>query len=82
MSHRRIVPLKGHDYHRKSSNELRFIVRDAGEAARNFRNSGLTVPGSTIPCENKYLDQCSDAQAILNYRTRYGISVPADHRSI
>jgi hypothetical protein len=45
------MPLKGHPYHEKSEDELRYIIKDANEAARAMKDHS---PKS----ESKYLDQC------------------------
>ena len=55
------MPLFGHIYHAKSDAELRYIVRDAGEAARAMRGHDRTA-------EDRYLDQSSDASTVLYYR--------------
>jgi len=54
-------PLPGHPYHGKTDAELRYIIRDAGEAAKAMRDHGPTV-------EAKYLDQVNDACTVLHYR--------------
>lgn len=58
-------PLKGHDYHRKSEAELRYIIKDAGEAAKAMR-------GHNPKAEGKYADQVNDASTILHYRSKGG----------
>lgn len=62
-----VRPIPGHSYHSKSTDELKFISKDAHEAARAMRgwNSGA---------ESKYLDQVNDAQSVLGYRERGGTS--------
>lgn len=55
------TPLRGHDYHRKTDAELRYIVRDAGEAAICMRDLDPHL-------ESKYLDQVNDAETILHWR--------------
>lgn len=59
------MPLKGHPWHRKSDEELRYIIRDAGEAAKAMRGHNRTA-------EDKYLDQVNDASSILYYRRNGG----------
>lgn len=54
-------PLKGHAYHSKTNDELRYIIKDAGEAARNMR-------GLDEKAEGKYIDQVLDASTILGWR--------------
>lgn len=58
-------PIPGHPYHTKSEAELRYIAKDAGEAAKAMR-------GHSPNSENKYLDQVNDAATVLNYRQRGG----------
>lgn len=58
---RRVRPLPGHPYHQKSDAELRYIITDAGEAARAMRGHDATAEG-------KYLDQMNDAATVLRYR--------------
>jgi hypothetical protein len=60
----RSVPLKGHFYHTKSNAELRFIIKDAGEAA-------VAMRGVNPVAEAKYLDQVNDACTVLNSRIIY-----------
>lgn len=62
------MPIKGHSYHTKSDEQLRYIIKDAGEAARAMRGHG---PKS----EAKYLDQVNDASTVLNYRKQGGKQV-------
>lgn len=50
--------LPGHAYHQKTNSELRYIIKDAGEAAVNMR-------GLDAVAECKYLDQINDACSIL-----------------
>ena len=57
------IPLSGHPYHSKSDAELRYISKDAAEAARNMK-------GVNSSAEGKYLDQMNDAQTILGHRQR------------
>jgi len=58
-------PLEGHEYHRKSDAELRFIAKDAAEAARSMK-------GLDSNAENKYLDQVNDASTVLHWRRQNG----------
>jgi len=55
------MPLKGHAYHDKSDDELKYILKDASEAARAMKNHS---PKS----ESKYLDQVNDAATVMHYR--------------
>ncbi len=61
MKHTR--PLAGHPYHGKSDAELRYIIKDAREAADAMR-------GHNDQAECKYLDQVNDACTVLNYRRK------------
>ena len=58
---RRTRPLKGHAFHARTDAELRYIIKDAGEAARAMRDHSPQA-------ECKYLDQVNDACTILRYR--------------
>lgn len=62
------MPIKDHPYHSKSDAELRYIIKDAGEAARAMR-------GHSPKSEGKYLDQVNDASTVLNYRKKGGSRV-------
>lgn len=53
--------LPGHAYHAKTDSELRYIIRDAGEAATAMR-------GHSPEAECKYLDQVNDACTVLHAR--------------
>ena len=56
-------PLDGHDYHKKSEAELKYIIKDAGEAAK-------AMQGHSPKSEAKYLDQQNDAATVLGFRKR------------
>lgn len=58
---RRARPLPGHWYHGKTDAELRYIVKDAGEAA-------IAMRGFDAKSEAKYLDQVNDAATVLHFR--------------
>jgi len=60
--------LRGHPFHRKTNAELRYICRDAGEAARCMRDHDPVAEG-------KYLDQIHDACSILATRYHYARGV-------
>jgi hypothetical protein len=60
------MPLKGHSYHTKTHAELKYIQKDASEAAK--ANKGK-------PSEGKYLDQVNDASTVLHYRSKGGKQV-------
>jgi hypothetical protein len=59
------MPLKGHPYHEKSEDELRYIIKDANEAARAMK-------GHSPKSESKYLDQVNDASTVLHHRKQKG----------
>lgn len=63
-------PLEGHPYHNKSDAELRYIIKDAGEAARASRGLSSYNPnsGKREDTEGKYADQVNDASTVLAYR--------------
>jgi hypothetical protein len=58
-------PIEGHAYHEKSDAELRYIIKDAGQAAKTMKNHNPKA-------ESKYLDQVNDASTVLSYRQRNG----------
>lgn len=62
-------PLEGHDYHRKTNEQLKFIIKDAGEAAKAMKTHG-TPQGDAA--EAKYLDQVNDASTVLHFRKKTG----------
>lgn len=64
----RSIPLSGHPYHTKTNDQLRYIQKDAHEAAR-------ANPGG--PAELKYLDQVNDASTVLGFRQRGGADFSA-----
>lgn len=68
------TPLKGHAFHAKTDAELRYIVKDAGEAAEAMR-------GHDTKAEGKYADQVHDAYTILTHRARYGSRVQHGRRA-
>ena len=57
--------LQGHPYHKKSNDELKFIIADATKAANN-------MAGFNYDAECKYLDQINDAVTVLRYRKDKG----------
>lgn len=57
-------PLAGHPYHSKTCAELRYILKDASEAAEAMR-------GHAPDAEAKYLDQVNDAATVLHYRATH-----------
>ena len=56
-------PMPDHEYHAKSDEMLRYIIKDAGRAAEAMRNHDIVA-------ECKYLDQMNDACTILHYRRK------------
>lgn len=59
--------LTGHSFHQKSDAQLLYIIRDAGEAARNMR-------GIDERAEAKYLDQVNDACSIMHMRRNRSVA--------
>lgn len=59
------MPIPGHDYHTKTSDQLRYIAKDASAAATAMR-------GHSPASEGKYLDQVNDASTVLGFRQRGG----------
>jgi hypothetical protein len=55
-------PLKGHDFHTKSDASLRWIIKDASDAAECMQLLGNEKG------EAKYRDQVNDACTVLAYR--------------
>lgn len=55
------IPLDGHPYHKKSDTELKGIIKDAGQSARDFKGE---------KSEAKYLDQVNDASTVLHHRAK------------
>jgi hypothetical protein len=58
-------PLAGHDYHKKSNDQLDYIIKDAGEAKKAM--SG----GHNPAAENKYADQVNDAATVKYMRQKF-----------
>lgn len=59
-------PCYGHSYHCKPEEELRYIIKDAGEARDAARKIG------NVEAENKYADRVHDAHSVLNFRRESG----------
>ena len=57
------IPIGGHRYHDLSDAALRYVIKDAGEAA-------LAVRHYDHAAESKYLDQVNDAPTVLAHRRR------------
>ena len=68
VDHRRRPPIAGHPYHKKNDAELRYIIKDAGKAAK-------AMQGHDKKAEAKYLDQVNDASTVLSFRRRGGKQV-------
>lgn len=70
-------PIPNSPYHMKSDAELRYIVKDAGEAMH--LSQGMTsynLNGSQrSDTSGKYADQVNDAASVLGYRDRGGLSM-------
>jgi hypothetical protein len=67
-------PIPGHAYHKLPNAQLRYIIKDASEAARATRGMTAYNPnsGKREDTEGKYLDQVNDASTVLGYRDRTG----------
>lgn len=61
------APIADHENHLKDSRALRYIIQDAGTAAKNMR-------GWNDAAEAKYMDQMNDASTVLGYRQRNNLS--------
>jgi len=59
-------PLEGHEYHKKSDAELKYIAKDAHEAAEAMKSHNTTA-------ENKYRDQASDSATVRYFRKKSGM---------
>jgi hypothetical protein len=59
------MPLADHPYHTKTDAELKYIIKDAGQAAKAQKG---------MSSEGKYLDQVNDASTVLHYRKSKGLS--------
>ena len=68
VDHRHRPPIAGHPYHKKNDAELRYIIKDAGKAAK-------AMQGHDKKAEAKYLDQVNDASTVLSFRRRGGKQV-------
>lgn len=65
------MPLKGHPYHEKDDAALKFIAKDAHEAAQAMKDHDPKA-------ESKYLDQVNDAHTVMGYRQKGGKRVVND----
>lgn len=59
-------PLEDHPYHKKTEAALKYVIKDAGEAAKAMKDHS---PKS----ESKYLDQVNDASTVLSWRKKHGM---------
>ena len=59
-------PLEGHDYHKKSNEELIGIAKDAHAAAEAMK-------GHSTRAENKYRDQANDSATVRYFRQKNGM---------
>jgi len=59
-------PLEGHDYHRKTDAELKYIAKDAHAAAEAMKSHNTDA-------ENKYRDQANDSATVRYYRQKNGM---------
>lgn len=66
---RKQIPISDHPYHKKTDEQLRYIIKDAGEAAQAMKDHSPAA-------ESKYLDQVNDASTVLSYRQRNGVLGP------
>jgi predicted RNA binding protein YcfA (HicA-like mRNA interferase family) len=59
-------PLEGHDYHKKTDAQLKYIAKDAHEAAEAMK-------GHNTQAENKYRDQANDSATVRYWRQKHGM---------
>ena len=59
-------PLEGHEYHKKTDAELKYIAKDAHEAAESMK-------GHNTSAENKYRDQVNDSATVRHWRKEHGM---------
>ena len=59
-------PLEGHEYHKKSDDELIHIAKDAHAAAEAMKSHNTTA-------ENKYRDQANDSATVRHFRKTSGM---------
>lgn len=59
-------PLEGHDYHKKTDDELVYIAKDAHKAAEAMKDHNTTA-------ENKYRDQANDSATVRYFRQKNGM---------
>ena len=59
-------PLEGHDYHKKTDDELVYIAKDAHKAAEAMKSHNTSA-------ENKYRDQANDSATVRYFRQKNGM---------
>jgi len=59
-------PLEGHDYHKKTDDELVYIAKDAHKAADAMKSHNTSA-------ENKYRDQANDSATVRYFRQKNGM---------
>ena len=59
-------PLEGHEYHKKTDAELKYIAKDAHEAAEAMKSHNTAA-------ENKYRDQANDSATVRYWRQKHGM---------
>ncbi len=59
-------PLEGHDYHKKTDDELVYIAKDAHKAAEAMKSHNTDA-------ENKYRDQANDSATVRYFRQKNGM---------
>ena len=59
-------PLEGHEYHKKTNAELKYIAKDAHKAAEAMKGHNTTA-------ENKYRDQANDSATVRYFRKKSGM---------
>ena len=59
-------PLEGHEYHKKTNDELVHIAKDAHAAAEAMKSHNTTA-------ENKYRDQANDSATVRHFRKTSGM---------
>lgn len=68
------MPIPGHDYHTKTSDQLRYIAKDASDAEKATRGMSSYNPasGRREDTAGKYSDQLNNAASVLAFRARGG----------
>jgi hypothetical protein len=60
-------PLEGHEYHKKTDAQLKYIAKDARAAAEAMKDHNPTA-------ENKYLDHANDSATVRYFRKKFKTS--------